>query len=69
VHACGIANVAPADTVMIGDAERDIQSGVAAGTHTIAAAYGYIPPEEDPASWGADTLVKSSAEIYSHLWS
>jgi phosphoglycolate phosphatase len=39
--ACGIVNVAPAETLMVGDDLRDIQAGKAAGTQTAAVYYGY----------------------------
>lgn len=43
--------------VYIGDARRDVAAGKAAGMMTVAATYGYIPPNEDPHTWGADALV------------
>jgi 2-phosphoglycolate phosphatase len=39
--ACGIVNVAPAETLMVGDDLRDLQAGNAAGTQTAAVFYGY----------------------------
>lgn len=39
--ACGILDVAPADTLFVGDDVRDIQAGKAAGTATAAVYYGY----------------------------
>jgi len=39
--ACVIVNVAPAETLMVGDDKRDIQAGKAAGTQTAAVFYGY----------------------------
>jgi phosphoglycolate phosphatase len=39
--ACGMVNVAPAETLFVGDDPRDIQAGRAAGTQTAAAYYGY----------------------------
>ena len=39
--ACGIVNVAPAETLMVGDDLRDLQAGKAAGTQTAAVFYGY----------------------------
>ncbi|CAN0605167.1 unnamed protein product, partial [Ectocarpus sp. 12 AP-2014] len=55
-------------TVYIGDHERDIAAGRAAGMHSIAAAYGYIEPGDDAANWGADGLVKHSSEIARYLF-
>ncbi len=69
VHACSIAGVTPSATVFVGDAERDVQSGNAAGTVTIAVTYGFIPQEEDPTTWGADVLIDTVEEIHNYLWS
>lgn len=49
--------IPPEATVYIGDAARDIEAGRAAGMATIAAAYGYIVPGDEPAAWGADAVV------------
>jgi 2-phosphoglycolate phosphatase len=55
--------LAPNSCVYIGDAPRDIEAGRAAGMKTVAAAFGYIRPHEDPAAWGADFLVRQPHEI------
>jgi phosphoglycolate phosphatase len=52
-----------ADCVYVGDAPRDIEAGRAAGMTTVAAAFGYIRPNEDPASWGADVVVRQPRQI------
>jgi len=52
--------LAPGECWFIGDDQRDIQAGRAAGTATIAAGWGYCV---DPLSWGADYLVKTPLEI------
>ena len=46
--------VPPSRCVYVGDAERDILAGVAAGMHTIIAHYGYIEPQDVPETWPAD---------------
>ncbi len=61
--ACEIAGCKPADSVYIGDAERDIRAGIAAGMHTLVALYGYIETNQDPASWGAEAMIDSPEEI------
>jgi N-acetyl-D-muramate 6-phosphate phosphatase len=58
--------VAPEASVYIGDAARDIEAGRAAGMATIAAAYGYIVPGDEPATWGADSIVADVGEL-THL--
>jgi phosphoglycolate phosphatase len=52
-----------ADCVYVGDAPRDIEAGRAAGMATVAAAFGYIRPSEDPASWGADAVVRQPRQL------
>ncbi|HET6628834.1 MAG TPA: phosphoglycolate phosphatase [Woeseiaceae bacterium] len=61
--ACRMMDVAPAHTLYVGDAERDIAAGRSAGTRTIAAAYGYIVPGDDPAAWGADLIAAGTEEL------
>jgi phosphoglycolate phosphatase len=61
--ACDMAGVAPHRTVYVGDAPRDIEAGLAAGMTTIAATYGYVPDEDDPHTWGADTIATTPEEL------
>lgn len=61
--ACEQTGIAPHNTVYIGDAERDIEAGKAAGMFTIAASYGYVPADDDPQTWGADIVVKDTQEL------
>ena len=61
--ACDIAGVTPHRTAYVGDAPRDIEAGLAAGMTTIAAGYGYIPEEDDPQSWGADSIATTPEEL------
>ena len=49
--------------VYVGDARRDIDAGRAAGMTTIAAAYGYIRSDDDPAQWGASALIRRPGEL------
>ncbi len=68
LHACAIAGIEATSTVMIGDAERDIRSAQAAGTYSIAVTYGYIPPDEDPNTWGADEVFDTTSQVRAFLW-
>lgn len=61
--ACKMLDVPPAQTIYVGDASRDIEAGRAAGTTTIAAAWGYITAGDDPASWGPDHIAASTREL------
>ena len=63
LHACKLAGIAPAKSIYVGDAARDIEAGRAAGMGTIAAGYGYITAEDSPASWGADMTVSDTQEL------
>jgi HAD superfamily hydrolase (TIGR01509 family) len=63
LHACELAGLLPQNTVYVGDASRDIQAGQNAGMATIAAAYGYITPGDDPRRWGADLVAADTAEL------
>ncbi len=61
--ACKHAQVKPENCIYVGDAERDIQAGQAAGMKTIAALYGYIGTNDKPEAWGADHLIHAPEEI------
>jgi phosphoglycolate phosphatase len=53
----------PAACVYIGDAARDIEAARAAGMQTWVAAWGYIRPSENPASWAADESIRHPREL------
>ena len=53
----------PHEAIYVGDHLRDIEAGRRAGMYTIAAAYGYIEPDDDPRDWGADALVDNSTDL------
>lgn len=61
--ACGQANVSPQACWYVGDAERDIQAGKAAGMQTVVALYGYLGEADQPEEWGADSFVNSPLDI------
>lgn len=50
--------VPPASCLYVGDDIRDIQAGRAAGMRTVAAMYGYLGPEADVSTWGADEVIE-----------
>ena len=54
--------VEPTRAVMVGDSDHDILAGKAAGTVTVAVAYGFKPPEE-LASLGPDYLIHDIREL------
>jgi len=60
-------NCAPSAIAYIGDHDRDIEAGRAAGMKTIAAAYGYISKKQNVEDWDADSIAKHPQEIHSIL--
>jgi phosphoglycolate phosphatase len=67
LHAARLLGRAPGACVYVGDHERDIIAGRAAGMHTIAVRYGYLAAGVDPASWAPDAVVDSPAELLALL--
>ena len=63
LHAAHLAGVAPGHCVYVGDAERDIVAGRAAGMQTVVAAYGYLGAQDEPAAWHAAGIVHRPAEL------
>lgn len=54
--ACRQAGIDPARSVFVGDDQRDVQAGAAAGLYTVAVRWGYLDGG-DPAAWRADAVV------------
>lgn len=63
LHACRLLSCEPENTLYVGDAHRDVQAGQNTGMYTLVARYGYIGPDDQPESWGADGLVNDPGEI------
>lgn len=57
LHAARELGVPASQCIYVGDNVRDIEAGRAAGMYTIAAAWGYIPADDDPVAWQADRLM------------
>lgn len=53
----------PGQCIYVGDDERDIAAGLAAGMGTVAATYGYLGAKTDPGAWGAHAAIKSPSEL------
>ena len=53
----------PARCLYVGDDERDIVAGLAAGMGTVAATYGYLGEKSDPAQWGAHATINSPGAL------
>jgi N-acetyl-D-muramate 6-phosphate phosphatase len=61
--------VPPSACTYVGDDERDIVAGRAAGMRTVAALYGYLGPQAQPSAWGADGSVTHPGAVLSFLTS
>lgn len=59
--------VAPAGCIYVGDDERDIAAGRAAGMFTVAASYGYLGSNAEVAGWKADAHIGDPLELLSLL--
>ena len=62
-HACGLIQCDPRGCWYVGDDQRDILAGRAAGMRTLAALYGYLGVELHPSDWGADGLLEHPLEL------
>jgi len=61
--ACSQIGIQPGEALFVGDDERDIEAGRAAGCKTAAVTYGYIHPQDNPRNWGADVVVDHPLEL------
>jgi 2-phosphoglycolate phosphatase len=59
--------VPPAACIYVGDDERDIAAGKAAGMGTVVAAYGYLGHAAETAAWGAHATIGAPLELLSLL--
>lgn len=59
--------LAPDACLYVGDAERDVAAARAAGMPALVALYGYIPPGEDPLSWGGQGAITAPLELLDWL--
>jgi 2-phosphoglycolate phosphatase len=55
--------LAPELCLYVGDDERDIVAGRAAGMRTVAASYGYLGEKTNIVSWGADLHIDSPVKL------
>ena len=55
--------VAPERCVYVGDDERDIIAGLAAGMGTVAASYGYLGQQSDVSQWNAHLHINSPMDL------
>jgi len=55
--------LAPEKCIYVGDDERDVMAGLAAGMGTVAANYGYLGRQADTAHWGAHATIASPLQL------
>lgn len=58
--------IAPGTCVYVGDDQRDVEAGRAAGMKTVAVTYGYLNGSA-PDTWGADAVIEKPQELLRHL--
>lgn len=63
LKACQILEVQAEHCLYIGDHQRDIEAGKAAGMTTITAGFGFISATEDPHTWQADYYIADSQDL------
>ena len=59
--------VKPAACLYVGDAERDVESAVAAGMQVLIANYGYVDAHDRPDTWGAHGRIDTPGDILRFL--
>jgi 2-phosphoglycolate phosphatase len=67
LHAAALLRLAPARCAYVGDAERDIQAGRAAGMRTCVAAFGYLGEDDDPSAWLPDAIAERPEHLLQAL--
>lgn len=63
LHALVQAGVDASAAVYVGDDQRDIDAGHAAGMRTVVASYGYLGNGVPYQQWGADAVIHSAPEL------
>lgn len=61
--ACGVLGRPPGVVWFVGDDERDVQAGRAAGCRTAVAAWGYVPAGGGYLRWGGDRVLARPEEV------
>ena len=61
--ACRQISADPARSIYVGDHKRDIDAGLAAGMITIAAAWGYLNPDEQAEDWCSHFISHQPSEL------
>ncbi len=67
LHAASLLELEPVHCAYVGDAERDIQAGRAAGMRTCVAAFGYLGDGDDPSAWQPDAIAERPEQLLQAL--
>jgi N-acetyl-D-muramate 6-phosphate phosphatase len=67
LHAARLIHRQPAQCLYVGDSERDIRAGRAAGMQTIIARFGYLGEKDRPDAWQADGIIDHPRELIAWL--
>ncbi|AKR43222.1 HAD family hydrolase [Methylophilus sp. TWE2] len=65
--ACERMKINPQTVLYIGDAERDVQAGNAAGMKTLVALFGYLSVKDKPEQWGAHACIAHPKDLLGYL--
>lgn len=65
--ACERMHLHPEQVLYVGDAERDVQAGNAAGMTTLVALFGYLSAADQPQAWGADGYIHQPQDLLAYL--
>jgi phosphoglycolate phosphatase len=69
LEAARLLSLEPGRCLYVGDDERDVLAGLAAGMGTVAATYGYLGRNCDALRWGAHARIDSPLELLTLLQS
>lgn len=67
LHGARVTGSPATACIYVGDDERDIRAGRAAGMTTVAVAWGFHPDDSPPRQWGADALIGEPHELLALL--
>lgn len=67
LHATDAIGIDPGQCLYVGDAERDIQAGRAAGMRTVLARWGYIADTDRSDAWQADLAIDQPEDLLNYL--
>ena len=67
LYACRCLGVDPRTGVYVGDDERDVAAGRAAGIATYVALFGYLGTGDRPDTWGADGMLTAPGDLWNAL--